>query len=473
MNKLTILLTAFAFLIACKQEGYSQLEIDNVEYVSGFSNPVDISHAGDYRLFIVEQRGTIKIIEGNGSVLSTFFLDIRSRVEDGANEQGLLGLAFHPDYNTNGYFFVNYTGDGDSTHISRFSVSASDPDVADPSSELKILTIYQPYRNHNGGELVFGPDGYLYIGTGDGGSGGDPHDISQHKDTLLGKMLRIDVDNGTPYAIPNSNPFKGVAGYKEEIWALGLRNPWRYSFDRITGDLWMGDVGQNSWEEVNMQPASSTGGENYGWRCYEGPDAYNTTGCQPASTYTDPVLQYVNTGFLGDCSVTGGYVYRGPFYASMKGRYFYGDYCSDKIWSVRDSSGIWVVEYHGVLSIGGLSTFGEDADGELYIAGLQSGKIFKLVDPNHPVGLDIRSTRMFTHIFPNPFDSILKIQVSEEAIKNENGFMKISNLSGKEVYSAELSLSNSEHDLSALKTGIYILTVNIGDESKVVKLVKR
>lgn len=473
MNKLTLLLTAFAFLIACEQDGYSQLEIDNLEYASGFSNPVDISHAGDNRLFIVEQRGTIKIIEDNANVLSTFFLDIRSRVEDGASEQGLLGLAFHPNYSTNGYFYVNYTGDGDSTHISRFNVSSTDPNVADPNSEYRILTIYQPYRNHNGGELVFGPDGYLYVGTGDGGSGGDPHNISQNKDTLLGKMLRIDVDNGSPYAIPNSNPFKGVSGYKEEIWALGLRNPWRYSFDKSTGDLWIGDVGQNAWEEINMQPANSTGGENYGWRCYEGPDPYDTTGCQPASTYTDPVGHYVNTGFLGDCSITGGYVYRGPDFASMRGRYFYGDYCSNKIWSLRDSSGIWVEAYHGVFSIGGLSTFGEDTDGELYMAGLQSGKIFRLVDPNHTVGLNTRSTKVFIHAFPNPFDSILRIQVSEEAVKNKAGLMKLTNLSGEEVYNSILDQPNSEHDLTSLKSGIYILTVNIADEKKVVKLVKR
>ncbi len=247
-------------------------------FASGFTSPVIITHAGDSRLFVGNQTGSVFIVDSAGNVNGEPFLDITGKVIYGG-EQGLLGLAFHPDYKNNGYFYVNYIGEGDSTHISRFTMLSGNPDKADPASEMSILRIEQPYKNHNGGDLAFGPDGYLYIALGDGGSGGDPENRAQNRSVLLGKILRIDVDNGNPYSIPETNPFYGMSSVRNEIWALGLRNPWRFSFDRMTGDLWIADVGQNASEEINFQPAGSQGGENYGWRCYEGLQPFNEDNC--------------------------------------------------------------------------------------------------------------------------------------------------------------------------------------------------
>ncbi|MBX2926576.1 MAG: PQQ-dependent sugar dehydrogenase [Saprospiraceae bacterium] len=349
------------------------LQLQN--YATGFTRPVDIAHAGDARLFIVEQRGMIHVLNAQGQTLSTPFLDIRARVNSSANERGLLGLAFHPNYAQNGYFFVNYTNTSGHTRISRFSVSGADANVADPDSELILLSVNQPFNNHNGGDLNFGPDGYLYIGMGDGGSGGDPQNHSQTRMSLLGKMLRIDVDNGDPYAIPPDNPFAEDDFTADEIWALGLRNPWRFSFDRHTGDMWIGDVGQNAWEEIDFQPASSTGGENYGWRCYEGNNAYNTSGCLPASNYVFPVHVYPNN-FTNGCSVTGGMVYRGLDFPDLYGHYLYTDFCSGRIWSLRpNGSGGWTNQQLLVGVTNNYVAFGEDQNGELYIALMLSGII--------------------------------------------------------------------------------------------------
>ncbi|NUM49465.1 MAG: PQQ-dependent sugar dehydrogenase, partial [Anaerolineales bacterium] len=296
-------------------------------FATGLSNPVAIAHAEDERLFVVERAGLIRIVQPNGSVLGTPFLDIQSLVLDNPNERGLLGLAFHPDYANNGYFYINYTRDDASaaldgdTVIARYQVSA-DPNVANPASAQILMVIDQPEWNHNGGMLAFSPiDGYLYIGMGDGGSGGDPWNNAQTTSVLLGKMLRIDVDGGGTapdscgmtnqnYTVPADNPLAdGAGGACDEIWATGVRNPWRFSFDRVTGDLYIGDVGQGTWEEVNFQPAAGPGGENWGWRCYEGNHAYNTTGCGPIGSYDFPFFEYQHTS--SRCSVTGGYVYRG------------------------------------------------------------------------------------------------------------------------------------------------------------------
>ncbi|TAE46171.1 MAG: hypothetical protein EAZ89_20620, partial [Bacteroidetes bacterium] len=242
---------------------------------TGLNRPVDIASAGDSRLFVVEQRGTIQIINADGTMLTTPFLDIDARVNSTGNEQGLLGLVFHPNYALNGYFFVNYTRSPSGyTRVSRFQTTAANPNIADPNSELVLLEIEQPYENHNAGDLAFGPDGYLYIPMGDGGSGGDPGNRAQNGLTLLGKMIRIDVNAGFPYTIPPSNPFLNDPGVRDEVWSIGLRNPWRFSFDRLTGDMWIADVGQGIYEEINVEPAGSAGGLNYGWRCYEGAHAY-------------------------------------------------------------------------------------------------------------------------------------------------------------------------------------------------------
>ncbi|MCH8331846.1 MAG: PQQ-dependent sugar dehydrogenase, partial [Bacteroidetes bacterium] len=304
----------------------AQPKVEFQQWVTGFNRPVDIINAGDSRLFIVEQDGIIKIIDSTGTTNTTPFININARVGSGGNEQGLLGLAFHPNYSTNGYFYVNYTDNSGDTKISRFSVS-TDPDIADDTTEMVILTISQPFSNHNGGGVRFGADGYLYIGTGDGGSGGDPGNRAQDPQNLLGKMLRIDVDGASPYAIPTTNPFVDSTAVLDEIWAIGLRNPWRFSFDRQTGDLWIGDVGQNAWEEVDFEPASSPGGINWGWRCYEGDVTYNNSGCAGMANYEFPAVVYRNS-FSTGCTVVGGYVYRGSKYSDLEGHYIYGDYCS-------------------------------------------------------------------------------------------------------------------------------------------------
>lgn len=348
-------------------------------FANGFNDPIDLTHAGDDRVFVVEQDGKIKIVSQAGTVNSTDFLDIDARVNSGANERGLLGLAFHPDYANNGYFYVNYTNSGGSTVISRFSVNALNPDIADPTSEVILLTISQPYSNHNGGGIKFGPDGYLYIGTGDGGSGGDPQNNGQTRTALLGKMLRIDVDNGTPYGIPADNPFVSDPFTSDEIWHLGLRNPWRFDFDRSTGDLWIGDVGQNAREEIDFQLSTSNGGENYGWRCYEATQTYNTSGCQPAGNYDDPVYHYANN-FNTGCSVTGGTVYRGARYGNLWGTYFFSDYCSSTLWySTGDPvNGFTFQTWNGFFG-SNPSSFGRDVYGQVYIVN-HGGTIVRIED---------------------------------------------------------------------------------------------
>ena len=363
----------------------AQPKLQFTDFATGFTRPVDIAHCGDSRLFIVEQDGVIKIVDSLGAVRPTPFLNINPRVYSTGNEQGLLGLAFHPNYAQNGYFFVYYTRestvsseDGD-TRVSRFSVMPDNPNQADPNSELVLLEQDQPYTNHNGGCIKFGPDGYLYIGLGDGGSGGDPLGNGQKKNTFLAKMLRIDVNNSTvdtPYVVPPDNPFVNDAAYFPEIWSLGWRNPWRYSFDRLTGDLWVADVGQGDREEIDFEPAG-TPGRNYGWRCYEGTQPYNTSGCQPQSNYTGPIFDYDNSS-LG-CSVTGGFVYRGSKYADLYGLYIYTDYCSGRFWAVRHNANeTFTATLLGNYADYEYSSLGEDRDGELYVAMLASGKIQKI-----------------------------------------------------------------------------------------------
>jgi glucose/arabinose dehydrogenase len=361
---------------------YCSAQITLTSFATGFSSPLDIKHAGDKRLFVVQQGGIIKIVDTTGAVYPTNFLNITSRVLSGG-ERGLLGLAFDPNYSANGFFYVNYTRQPDGhTRISRFQVSPSNPDTADPNSEQILLTIYQPYSNHNGGHIAFGPDGYLYIGMGDGGSGGDPQNRAQNKDSLLGKMLRIDVsDTSLAYINPPTNPYYGAIPGRDEIWALGLRNPWRFSFDRWNGDLWIGDVGQNAWEEVDYQPASSAGGENYGWRCYEGNAAYNTTGCGPISNYVFPVRVIAHAS--GVCSVTGGYVYRGAEYSNLWNKYFYTDYCTNAM-GVHSISHVGSNFYDSVavapMAVN-FASLGEDKYGELYFASL-NGTVYKMYGVN-------------------------------------------------------------------------------------------
>lgn len=353
-------------------------------FAAGLSRPLGIEDAGDGsgRLFIVLQGGQIVIYDG-AQMLETPFLDITSRVAC-CGERGLLGLAFHPNFEQNGYFYVDYTrrsfAPGGTTTISRFKVSSTNPNLADPDSELVLIEQNQPFSNHNGGALEFGPDGYLYIAFGDGGSAGNPSNTAQTLTTRLGKILRIDVNNGDPYSIPPSNPFFGLDNALEEIWAYGLRNPWRITFDRESGDLFIGDVGEQSWEEINFQPAGSPGGVNYGWRRMEGTHCFQpAAGCQSPGL-TLPILEYPNGG---GGSVTGGYRYRGSDHPQLRDVYFYADFVQGRLFAAREENGAWQqIDTRNVPY--GISTFGEDARGELLFADYFSGTIYR-IKASYPV----------------------------------------------------------------------------------------
>jgi len=385
-NLFIILMAGFLILSSLTIQ-VEAAELTTIRVASGLALPVLVTSApGDSdRIFIVEQNSGKILILLDGAVSSTPFLDISARVGSSGYEQGLLGMAFHPDYEINRFFYVDYTNQSGNTVIARYQTS-DDPDIALFDSEQILLTINQPYTNHNGGMLAFGSDGYFYIGTGDGGSGFDPLNNAQTTTTMLGKMLRIDVDAGTPYAIPPDNPFVSSPNVLDEIWAIGLRNPWRYSFDRETGDLYIGDVGQNQWEEIDFQSGASTGGENYGWRIFEGTHTTGLTGFSsvvPDTTW--PILEYQHLS--GACSVTGGYVYRGNDIPGLQGTYFFADFCNGQIWSFR-YDGQTMTEYQertdqlapgGGLDLGSISSFGEDHSGELYLCDLNGGEIFKIV----------------------------------------------------------------------------------------------
>ncbi len=345
----------------------------------GLAQPLFFGHAGDStgRMFVVERAGRVRIIS-QGKLLGTPFLDLTALVGSSGSEQGLLGLAFHPHYASNGLFYVDYTDKSGNTVVARYQVSA-DPDVADPGSAQTVLSVAQPAANHNGGMLVFGPDGFLYIGLGDGGGAGDPNNNAQSLDTLLGKILRLDIDSASPYAIPPSNPFNASAdpNVKHEIWAYGLRNPWRFSFDRQTGDLFIGDVGQGRREEVDFQPAGDPGGENYGWRVLEGSLCYNpSTNCDRTGM-TMPVVEYDHSS-SGGCSITGGYVYRGSRFPELQGTYFYGDFCSGRIWGLTRSGGLWSAPL-ALDTASAITSFGEDEAGELYVLDFGGGTVYRLV----------------------------------------------------------------------------------------------
>ena len=483
-------------------------------YATGFDSITDIANAGDARLFVAEQHGQINIIDGNGNVLPTLFLDIRNLLNLSGNERGLLGLTFDPNYAANGYFYVNYTAaPTGETHISRFQVT-SDPNVADPNSEVIILTQAQPFANHNAGDLNFGPDGYLYFGLGDGGSAGDPLENAQNGSTLLGKMIRIDVST-LPYTIPPDNPFISDPNVLDEIWAIGLRNPYRFSFDRMTGDMWIGDVGQNLFEEVNFEPASSNGGMNWGWDCFEGFEVFETDGCGQASEYDFPVFSYGITG--EHCAVQGGFVYRGNDYPVMQGHYVFGDFCSGRLWTLYpDGSGGFTHSTQLQFNPFDLTTFGEDMNGELY-AGGRAGNVYRITDIScknnnimicHTAGNNNKtlcigfdeteiqmhldhgdqlgscngnnrmagsSSDLQLNIHPNPSADVVNIQITTPVNQYLN--IEIYDLQGKRVMnlfngvvenSNALSLKVSKSDLNS---GIYLLKIlgnGIAENYKVV-----
>jgi glucose/arabinose dehydrogenase len=348
-------------------------------FSTGYTQVVDIKHCKDSRLFIVQQTGKIFVCDSLGVQNTTPFIDLAgicTNPSPGGDERGLLGLAFHPNFKNNGYFYVNYTAiSGGATTIARYSVNATDSNLADLSSGTILLTITQPNQNHNGGTLGFGPDGYLYIGMGDGGSSNDPQNRAQNLTSLLGKMLRIDVDNPQSplaYGIPADNPYVTSTTNKKEIWSYGLRNPWKWSFDRIFGDLWIGDVGQGVWEEIDFEALGTPGGRNYGWRCYEGnvtTPGVSQTGCPVFNTTTAPVAVFSHNA-TSACSVTGGYIYRGAKHSSLYGYYMYTDYCDDRIRLTRNNYDGTFTTYDlgAVAGNGSFVTFGEDYRGELYVA---------------------------------------------------------------------------------------------------------
>ena len=407
--------------------------IDLELITTGFNEPVDIASAGDERLFIVSRHGTIEILYPDLSVST--FLNIDDRVGSGGGEQGLQGLVFHPDYASNGFFYVNYTDTLGDTHISRFSVSAGDPDLADPDSELLLIYADQPANNHNSGDLNFGPDGYLWLCTGNGG--GPANGNAQDTTSILGKVLRIDVDGGSPYAIPADNPFIGEPGV-DEMWALGLRNPWRFSFDRLTGDLWIADVGGAIKEEVNFRPVSSGGGENYGWQCYEA--SYQSALCDTSIDFTFPIFEYNHNPFTGGYAITGGFVYRGNAYPHLYGYYTTIDYVTGNAWALHsDGMGGWLVDTLGFL-VDHITSFGEDQNGEIYACEKDAGNIYRLKDLCGSFALTSDIT-------------------DETALGVSDGSIDLTVTGGNAPYSISWSTGASSEDLSGLSADTYTVTV--------------
>jgi len=400
-------LVTFMLLIDSAALGFATGTVQLVQIASGLSQPLAITHAGDGsgRLFIVERIGRIRIVE-NGTLLAPPFLDISDRVVTGSSEQGLLGLAFHPDYETNGRFYVSYTidtqlghplDDGDSV-VSRFVVSAGNANLADPASEDVLLTLAQPAGNHNGGQIEFGPDALLYAAFGDGGGGGDPFANGQNRATLLGALLRLDIDGddfpGDPnrdYSIPPDNPFVGDPTAAPEIWAWGLRNPWRFSFDRCTGDLFIGDVGQGVWEEIDLESFASPGGVNYGWPLCEGAHEYAGSGavCDTnAEGLEPPILEYQHGGSPFLCSVTGGFRYRGSLQPNLKAEYLFADFCGGTIWSARETApDQWSSEVANQPPFN-VASFGEGENGEPYVAAYNTGRVYWIDDAVDAVFVD-------------------------------------------------------------------------------------
>ncbi|KFF74933.1 cadherin [Chryseobacterium sp. P1-3] len=445
MKNLLFTICIFSSLILNAQS------INLEEFATGLTRPVEITNANDSRLFVVQQTGIIKIIQPNGNINSTDFLNITSKVLYGG-ERGLLGLAFHPQYATNGYFFVYYNNTAGNIVVARYTVSSSNPDTADPNSEKILLNIPKPFDNHNGGSLHFAPDGKLWMITGDGGSSGDPNNNAQNKNALLGKLLRIDVDATGPYNIPGDNPFAGAGvDGADEVWAYGLRNGWKFSFDLTSGNVIIADVGQGAIEEINRMPLNQSG-INYGWRCYEGNTPYNTTGCPAQSSMTFPVAVYDHSG--GKCSVTGGYVYRGTQYPSLQGKYFFADYCSGQI-GILDSNNIitWTSPYNG----SNFSTFGQDSQKELYVAAVNTGKIFRITTGT--LGTQENNTLEMVKIYPNPASKEIFIN----GIRDPKITAEIINAEGRKVLETQQIINGKSIDISGIPAGVYYINLKSGD----------
>ena len=442
-----------SFLAICTAFILHAQQLDLQELATGFNAPLNIQHTNDDRLFIVERGGAIKIIDGNGNVMETDFLNLEDRVSQDGGERGLLGLAFHPDYANNGYFYVNYVNTDGNTQISRFSVSDSDPNNANPESELKMISVDQPRSNHNGGCLAFGPDGYLYITMGDGGGGGDTDNNAQNTTKLLGSLLRIDVNNGDLYSIPPDNPFIGNPDGRDEIWAYGLRNPWKFSFDLETGDLWIADVGQGKIEEINQVPAVNAG-LNYGWRCYEGNAIFNDTNCPDSGTLTFPIVTYDHSNRRA--SITGGYVYRGTDFPSLQGKYIFADFVSNELAFIDpENEDDLEIDFSAPFDGTGISSFGIDNSGELYAAGLSNGTIYKVVDAE-ALSLKPEKDKSFA-LYPNPANDKLKLTIPSAVQK---ATISIFDLLGKEIMKHTMTSDKTQLDISPIKKGLYLVQVS-------------
>ncbi len=462
---------------------FSATSNSQISYTNAFPNitftaPVFLTHSydGTNRIFVVQQNGLIRVFPNDSSATSAVtFLNLTNKILTGS-ERGLLGLAFHPNYETNRYFYVNYTRQPDgATIVSRFTTEAGNPNKADSLSEYILLTIAQPFSNHNGGMVMFGLDNYLYIGMGDGGSGGDPGNRAQNLNELLGKILRINVDTaygGNNYGIPPTNPFAGGGG-RPEIFAIGMRNPWRFSQDPVTGTIYCGDVGQDAWEEIDTIAV----GKNYGWRCYEGNHPFNTTGCQPQNTYTFPIKEYQNIG--SDISVTGGYVYRGPRIPSLTGRYIYSDYGSRKTWKLLLSGGNISDTSMFAIAPSNVLSYGVDQNNELYTL-CANGTIYKY--SGSIIGINTGGNQLpdgfsLEQNYPNPFNPSTSIRYAVPA----NDFVNITvfDLTGQEIsvlvnenktagnYSVEWNAAN-------YPSGVYFyrMTTTRGSAEKKMVLVK-
>lgn len=448
-----------------------------------FSLPIELVHAydGTNRLFVAQQRGIIYVFE-NVPAIGTrkVFLNISDRVSPSGSETGLLGLAFHPSYPDSPYFFVNYTRTTDSlrSYIARYTVSSTNPDSALHDSEIILFTVFQPYANHNGGKLAFGKEGYLYIGFGDGGSGNDPGNRAQNRTTLLGKILRIDVDStdaGLKYSIPPTNPYyKNSSGFRDEIYAYGIRNPWKFSFDELKGTLWLGDVGQDLREEID----TVINGGNYGWRLMEGTfctPAVNP-GCSDTAGLIRPVYDYPNLNGTADGSITGGYVYRGSAIPSLYGKYIYGDYVSGRT---------FVLTYEGVPSVSNqlltdetnlISSFGVDTSNNIYYCSLGNGRIYKLIGPATDVALDeekIPARFSLSQNYPNPFNPATTIRYSLTSSAHVN--LTIHDMLGREI----ATLVNDERSAGSFAvqwiagenpSGVYLARMTVGPYNEVKKI---
>jgi hypothetical protein len=478
MRKFSIL---FAVLF-CSIPVFSQVTFVNAFPFITFSSPVFLTHAydGTNRIWVVQQGGLIRVFPNDSTTTNVqTFLNVTNKISTGG-ERGLLGLAFHPNYENNRYFYIYYTRVGDGALIiSRFTTMAGNPNKADSLSEFNLLTIPHPtYSNHNGGCLMFGSDGYLYIGPGDGGGGGDPFNNAQNTNVLLGKILRINVDTaygGNNYGIPPGNPFIGGGG-RQEIFAWGMRNPWRFSQDPVTNTIYCGDVGQDSWEEVDTLWV----GKNYGWRCYEGFAPYNTQGCTTMTAYTFPIIVYHNGPPEPECSITGGYVYRGSRVSWLVGRYIYGDYCSRKVWKLRLQGGILSDTGFIGTAPSSILSFGVDQNNELYLC--LTGGIYKLFDSaigNGEPGISFPTEYSLFQNYPNPFNPSTTIKFAVPPSEGDRGMLvqlKVYDADGQEVsVIANREFSAGTHevtwDAAAFPSGVYFYQLESGDTKLAKKMV--